>query len=279
MTTPRTEPRTDWAGLSAAPFRPRRPQEARAKSALAHALALEKSLPNDGSPSAVEARDELVREAWERCAAEGLVPVEWIGSDRRWARPDPAFTTKLADGALRFGAGSAAVLDHPPSVAACVAMAADPQGVLAAEELGRFVLDALAPWIAPRALQTVVWRADGGGPEIDSVLVRCWSDREPTELGPYGLSRAMERAFAAALGSRAPTGWPVHIARMAKESAAIDALRSIDAKTAMIDGDIRALDPSLANPYHRAAELFAMGYGIERSRANGHLVLVAMPVR
>jgi hypothetical protein len=215
---------------------------------------------------------------WERCASEGLVPVEWASCDRRWVRADPTHTTKLSDGSLRFSPGSIALLDHPPSVSACVAMAADPQGVLAAEELGRFVLDALGPWIAPRALGTVVWRVDGGGPQTEGELFRCWSERDQPELGPYGLSRRMERAFAAALGSRAPSGWPVHIARMAKESASLDALRSISAKTAMIDGVVRPLDPSLPNPFDRAAALFAMGYGIERSRSHEHLALVAMPL-
>lgn len=225
------------------------------------------------------ARDEIVREAWECCASEELVPVEWLSSDRRWLRVNPALVRAAKDGTLSFlAAESTELIDHPPTIEACLAMASDARGVLAAEELWRFVLTALRAWkpMVP-ALPVPVWRIDGLAPEISTGLMEVYA--APKQQLPYErLGLEGERAFSGALGKRAPTGWPLFIARLARSSAYFDELISAKVTAISIDGlEVTVIDAD--SPFHRAAELFAMGYGIEWSSGSQQLRLVAMPVR
>lgn len=64
------------------------------------------------------------RACWETLAARGVIPMDWIGDDNR------AFALRTRDGEARRAM-------FPPLPAACVAMASDPEGVLAAEALAR----------------------------------------------------------------------------------------------------------------------------------------------
>lgn len=265
--------KTNWVGLAAAPFGPKRPKLEEARAVLAPWFARMREATDEG------ARDELVREAWECCASEGLIPLEWLSSDRRWLRVHEAFVRTDRDRTLDFSdTRSTTLIDHPPSLEACLAMASDAAGVLAAEELWRFVFTALQAWRPKRwATKHVVWRIDGGGPETSSTLMDVYSS--PSQQLPYAtLGLAGERAFAAALGKRAPSGWPLFIARLARASAYLDELAAAKVTRLAIDGkDAPMLDED--SPFARAAELFAMGYGVEWSARHEHLRLVAMPVR
>ncbi len=223
--------------------------------------------------------EELVREAWECCASEGLIPVEWLSSDRRWARVEASVARKYSDQTLDLRpSGSTVILDHPPTLDACLAMASDASGVAAAEELGRFVLDALLAWVPSASIaRQLLWRIDAFSAESNGGLAEVYSaSRQPVAYQELGL--AGEKAFASALGARAPAGWPLFIARMARCSAYMDILLAKKVTQLNIDGSDVPV-PDAPNPFHRAAELFAMGYGIERSRTSGHLRLLAAPVR
>lgn len=264
--------KTDWTGLAATPFRPKRRRLAEAKSALAPWFARAKDEQDAG------AIEELVREGWESCASAGLVPLEWLSSDRRWVHIDRALAPQAQDGTLSIENGNALrVLDHPPSLGACLAMASDAEGVLAAEEVWRFVSDALSVWL-PLGLerQTILWRVDSHPPESGAGLMDVYSAyRQPLEYQTLGL--AGERAFAAALGSRAPSGWPLFIARLARNSAYFDRLIASETTAISIDGrDVPKRDAP--SPFSRAAELFAMGYGVERSVRHRQVRLLAVPV-
>jgi hypothetical protein len=107
----------DLALLAAGVLRPRR---ARAREARA----------------AVKGVDSA-RRAWSALDRAGLVPAHWVGGrDRRFIR-DPLEWRIPGD------------RDHaatPPSIAACVAFASDPDGAAAAEALASVVAARLAPW-------------------------------------------------------------------------------------------------------------------------------------
>jgi hypothetical protein len=264
--------KTDWTGLAATPFRPKRRRLAEAKSALAPWFARAKGEQDAG------AIEELVREAWESCASAGLVPLEWLSSDRRWLHIDRALAPPSPDGTLSLKDRRALrVLDHPPSLEACLAMASDAEGVLAAEELCRFVRDALSAWLPLGFVQNpVLWRVDSQPPESGAGLMDVYSAyRQPLEYQTLGL--AGERAFAAALGSRAPSGWPLFIARLARNSAYFDRIVTSDSTAINIDGRDAPMREA-PSPFARAAELFAMGYGVERSVHHQQIRLLAAPV-
>jgi hypothetical protein len=261
--------RSSWAGLAERPFQPNRPQQARAKRVLEEFLRAEQRTIEHNE------RHALAQEAWEVCAAEGLIPVDWIGGDRRWVDINYAVVKSEPDRTLRYGQLPALELcAWPPSVRACYTMAADPSGILAAEELGRFLLDALCP-LSAQPISTVVWRIDGGDPEPWTLLDVYYSPEQPVAYSILALEG--ERAFAAALGSRAPQGWPLSIARMARNSAHFDIMVQQKITTMSIDGQsVTPLHDS--NPLHRAAEIFAMGYGVERAVRHQQLRLIAMPI-
>lgn len=93
-------------------------------------------------PRAREARALLKtiedpRRAWSALRRAGLVPPHWVGSkERRFLRDPPVWRPWGDD-------------DHtttPPTVAACLALASDPDGAEAAETLASVVAERLAPW-------------------------------------------------------------------------------------------------------------------------------------
>lgn len=263
--------RSSWAGLANQPFKPLLSQEARARKVLGEWILREKSLKDP------EQKIELAQEAWEKCASEGLIPIEWIGSDRRWTHLEFSKDARNYDDSYTVTyTPEPRTLESPPSVRACLAMAANPAGVVAAEELAKFFLDALIPLIDPSQVPSVVWRIDGGGPENTEVLSVYTARQDPIEYLSFNLEG--EKAFAASLGERAPQGWPLYIARMARSSALFDILIRTKVSRFSIDGqDIAPIND--VNPLHRAAEIFAMGYGLERSRRIRQLRLVAMPLK
>lgn len=266
-----TKVKPDWTGLARAPFSPKRPQLARAREHLQRWFERERSETNDAL------RVELVREAWESCATAGLVPIEWLASERRWVQIVRAHAKTDRDRTLDLrDAASTRIVDHPPDVRACLAMASDPEGVLAAEHLADRVRRALLAWSAPpiEPLE-LLWRVDALDPEMSAGLVMF---REPgrERLDYRELYGEGERAFAGALGERAPQGWPLFIARMAKESAFYETLVEKGFTEANASGVVLPFE-GRSNPYAHASELFAMGYGIERSYNRRHLRVIARP--
>jgi hypothetical protein len=156
-------------------------------------------------------RHESAAEAWEALAAREVIPHDWVGDPRRgfdagtvlhsWpttvdAPADAGWHLEYSSGATRLvtraeiGALARARLQSydaaarevlrggwtmplPPTVAACVALASDPEGVLAAEGLAHQVVHHLEATRFRRA-DSITWRVGGaapapfrGGGEID----------------------------------------------------------------------------------------------------------------
>ncbi|MFO0558993.1 MAG: hypothetical protein U0269_13345 [Polyangiales bacterium] len=110
-----------------------------------------------------------VEEAWEAVSARGFVPVEWLSAEARSFRGQieqgiaraalPAYVNrwrstskpeKTTRGADPEGAG-------PLTLRACVAIAADCDGLIATEALVREVLERLEPW-GVQKVQRICWR-------------------------------------------------------------------------------------------------------------------------
>jgi hypothetical protein len=114
----------DTALLSANLVRPARPRLAEARAAVGGAA--------DGN------------EAWRRLHGAGLVPPAlFAASDRRFAVVDVQADLPSAN------AEGVAFTAAPSSVDAAIALAADAEGVLEAERLGRIQRERLVPWGAP----------------------------------------------------------------------------------------------------------------------------------
>lgn len=109
-------------------------------------------------------------EAWELFASRGLVPVEWLAGEGR------AFRTHIEQGIARAEPpayvnlwrvggrdvkktekGEDLAFACPPTVRACVALAADCASAVAAETLVHEVLERLEPW-GVRKVRRVSWR-------------------------------------------------------------------------------------------------------------------------
>lgn len=121
------------------------------------------------------AREPETREAWERLAARGLIPLDWIDHPRRGFVMDArvAVTRGLATAAtptIRVpGEGRAVVLSSPPDPLVTFALGRDAAGVATAEDLAREYLARLAPFAPP------------GSPAPDRVL---WSALPASGLAP-----------------------------------------------------------------------------------------------
>lgn len=76
-------------------------------------------------------------EAWEVLAARALIPIEWAGDESR------SFRGGTRD---RWGRVRRATVASPPDVPSAVTLAADPDGVLAAERLTREFASSLRAW-------------------------------------------------------------------------------------------------------------------------------------
>lgn len=263
--------RVDWTGIATSVFRPARTQLARARAVLGPWFAREASASDPAE------RLAIVEEAWESCAAAGLVPIEWSGGDRRWVQLDGALVAAQSAGWSSFDApGCQTVLAHPPSIASCLAMASHPEGIVAAEQLARAVADALGQWQQRPVESSQTWRESTYGPaqygEIAVVL--------PAEAIAYERAYLLgEKAFSAAISGRAPMGWPLYVARLAKSSALLDAVIAARHKRVTMGGDRDVPIIDVESPFQRAAELFAMGYGVELSTRDRALRLVYAPVR
>lgn len=263
--------RVDWTGIATSVFRPARTQLVRARAVL------EPWFAREGTARDLAERAAIAEEAWESCAAAGLVPIEWSGGDRRWLLIDGARVLVQSAGWCNFEEpGCRTVLAHPPSVSSCLAMASHPEGIVAAEQLARSVADSLGQWQRRGCEAPMLWRESTYGPaqhgELAVVL--------PAE--PIAYERAYllgEKAFSAAISGRAPMGWPLYVARLAKSSAVLDAVIAAGHKSVTMGGggDVPIID--VESPFQRAAELFAMGYGIELSGDDRSLRLVYAPVR
>jgi len=100
--------KTNWAGLAAAPFNPKRPRLEEARTVLAPWFARMRAVTDEG------ARDELVREAWECCASEGLISLDWLSSDRRWLRVHAEHAREQRDQTLDLtDPSSTSLIDQP----------------------------------------------------------------------------------------------------------------------------------------------------------------------
>jgi hypothetical protein len=261
----------DWTGLARAPFAPTRPLLARAREHLRPWFQRER---DESDPAA---RDELAREAWESCATAGLIPIEWLTGERRWVRWIMEHVRRGRDRTLDItDARARQIIDHPPDVQACLTMASDPEGALAAEHLAERVRRSLTQWSSPTSPPIeLVWRADKLEPETGSILLS-YSEPPPGRLEYREFNLRGERAFSAALGDRSPQGWPLFIARMARESELYEVLVDLAYDSANAGGIVLGFE-GRSNPYVHAAELFAMGYGVERSANRQYLCIVARP--
>lgn len=96
----------------------------------------------------------LAGQLWETYVARGVIPASWAEDPaRRFLRGSARVDARsklerLFDGALE---------EARPGFLEAVILAADPHGMVAAEELARQVISALAPWGAP-APARVLWR-------------------------------------------------------------------------------------------------------------------------
>jgi hypothetical protein len=101
---------------------------------------------------------ESADDAWSALGERGLVPEAWRAS------PPPRLFVSVLDDNLRIGTtGSDALplLAVPPTVAACVTVAASVEGIVRAEETLRALRPALTPWnildLEPRPPEPPVW--------------------------------------------------------------------------------------------------------------------------
>jgi hypothetical protein len=76
-------------------------------------------------------------EAWEVLAARSLIPMAWAGDESR------SFRAEARD---RWGRMRRATVTSPPDVRSAIALATDPDGVLAAERLAREFASSLRAW-------------------------------------------------------------------------------------------------------------------------------------
>jgi hypothetical protein len=150
-------------------------------------------------------RISSAQEAWEALAARGLIPNDWTASANRW-----------------FVLGGER-LAHPPSLGACVELAADARGVVTAESLAREVVARLAPWRAdlPARVEWLparrdylhtnadweAWRAAnlrpgvGSSTLVDDVLFDAYCDVEnAVSAGGLGIDNDELQRFYAASG-------------------------------------------------------------------------------
>lgn len=82
------------------------------------------------------------REAWEALAARGVIPASWVEDPRRAFHDGEERSLRtFRSGGVRFDHvdRTAILAPHPPTVAACVALASDPEGVTTAEAIAREV--------------------------------------------------------------------------------------------------------------------------------------------
>ncbi len=142
----------DYGALAARLLRPDRPRRAEALTAVGGRT----------DPAA----------AWAALVGEGLIPRGWaVGDGRGFASPCNACGGGSAERVMFCEScrGRAwVVLPYPPTVSACVALAAGAEGVAWAEALARAAVHELSPWGCPTPAQ-LVWQVGEGavpGPEV-----------------------------------------------------------------------------------------------------------------
>jgi hypothetical protein len=108
-----------------------------------------------------------------------VIPLEWVGDERR------AFHVVAADGARRAG--------FPPTLLACVSVAADAEGILAAEAIARDLAR-----LAGKHRERILWRvvAPGVAPvigweAIDASPAPAGWDTRVADLGRLGVQFEM----------------------------------------------------------------------------------------
>jgi hypothetical protein len=147
------------------------------------------------------------RAAWEALASRGVIPMSWIGAERRFAGSDCAAcrgtgweTTTDYRGDEFYGAcerceerGFRELLDAPPTLAACVAFASDPEGIETAEALAREADARLAPWRAPEddAPARPLWRVYRARPPEETYFL--WDTARPASHPAILLAHADKR--------------------------------------------------------------------------------------
>lgn len=207
-------------------------------------------------------------EAWEALAARGVIPLEWVTAwdtespcphgrhdllRNHWRTDAPCTACYVARAPRRIFRGDegSAAGAHPPTVAACVALAADAANVLAAEALAREAVARLALWGAPQPAR-VEWRVGAWdvGRSVwalrSAVYALPWRD----DLIKYSNRSAFEIVFDA----------PPPLATLGERNTPPWALRWIRAHHAGYAATVIANAPP--NPWTPVLDLFATGYAL-----------------
>jgi hypothetical protein len=194
-------------------------------------------------------------EAWEALATRGVIPDAWAGDARRafactcekgW-RYDTYTGPKI--GSLCHdcrGLTSVGPLAHPAGIAACVALASDTPGILAAEALAREIVARLATWNAPRP-QATVWRV------IDP---KAWRQPRINSVG-LACARVMDRSD---LRERKGEVFYEQLGGGLLERDTAASQRAHDASYAIVWDEQGWPE---ANPFAPLVELFALGYALD----------------
>jgi hypothetical protein len=101
------------------------------------------SRPNLDAARAVIAGERDPSAAWLKLASQGLIPSSFTDGSRRFA-----FSADPAPAQLTQEVQSGRLFDHPPTMEAVLTLAADPDGMLAAERALGELLARLEPWNA-----------------------------------------------------------------------------------------------------------------------------------
>ncbi|MBL8684465.1 MAG: hypothetical protein JNK05_35150 [Myxococcales bacterium] len=227
-------------------------------------------------------------EAWELIASRGFVPVEWLGSEARGFRGHIAQSIQRAElpeyGARgrRRSTGAAPsrskvsdpVSASPRTLRACVSIAADCEGAIAAEALVREVIERLEPWGVER-VRRLSWRT------VDASRWRTerqsyWSESLRATIASVlaELPYQLPVGYGPTDPAPRPSWWSLaaaesSLARLWQELAAAGVARA-DGITAARLRDFRAL----ANPFEPLLAIWSTGFVFD-ALGDGEAVLVA----
>lgn len=225
-------------------------------------------------------------EAWELFSARGFVPVEWLGAESRSFRAhiEQGIARAVNTNVRRWRATAAPTKapskgadpssPSPLSLRACVTMAADCDGAIAAEVLVREVLERLQPW-GVRKQQRICWRI------VDASRWRTerqsyWSDslRDTIASVLEGLPYQLPAGYRPTDPPPKPAWWSLaaaesELARLWDELASNGVARGMGKNGAVVR-DFR----TLPNPYEPLLAIWSTGFVFDELTAD-EAVLVA----
>jgi hypothetical protein len=226
-------------------------------------------------------------EAWELLASRGFVAIEWLGDEGR------GFRTHIEQGIVRAelpeyvsrwrarggekparSKGADGLYGAPQTLRACVALAADREGLEAAEVLVREVVTRLAPWgVAP--VRTVSWRT------VDAARWRTerqswWS--EPLRSTIASVLKSMHFTLPPGYGPTDPPPRPSWWSLAAAEGSLAklwDELRAEGvARADGVDSSLLRDFSALPNPYEPLLSIWSTGFVFDELKGD-EAVLVA----